>query len=66
MHVDILRQKALAKTRAFAALTASIAGQRQAYEDAIHAADSIELLDSITILYKMPMMPLSPAQGGDA
>lgn len=66
VHVDILRQKALAKTRAFAALTASVAGQRQAYEDAITAADSLEALERIAILYKMPMMPMTPAQGGDA
>lgn len=52
--LDLLRQKALVKAQAYAALTASVAGQRQAYEDAIRAADSLDALDAISILYRPP------------
>lgn len=59
--LDELRQKALAKSNAYTALTASIAGQRQALEDQIHAADTPAALDAITITYRPPMMPMMPA-----
>lgn len=49
--LDELRVKALAKAQAFAALTAQVAGQRQALEDAINAAASLEALDAITITF---------------
>ena len=66
--LDELRAKALAKSNAFTALTASVAGQRQAFEDQIRAADSLSSLDAIAIAYKPPMMPMMPAApaGGDA
>ena len=66
--LDELRQKALAKSNAYTALTASVAGQRQAYEDQIHAADTPAALDAITITYHPPLMPMMPAApaGGDA
>lgn len=59
---DILRAKALAKANAFTALTGSVAGQRQAYEDQIRAAPDMAALDALTISYRLPMMPVSPAQ----
>ena len=59
--LDELRQKALAKSNAYTILTASVAGQRQAYEDQIHAADTPAALDAITITYRPPMMPMMPA-----
>ena len=63
--LDELRVKALAKSNAYTALTASIAGQRQAYEDQIHAAETLAALDAIAIAYKPPMMPMmSAAQEG--
>lgn len=66
--LDELRQKALAKTRAFAALTASVAGQRQALEDRIRAANDLTTLDAIAIAYRPPMIPMMPAApaGGEA
>ena len=56
MPLDELRAKALAKSQAFAALTAAIAGQRQALEDAIRAADSLDALTAIVIAYHPPAM----------
>ncbi|WP_455001598.1 hypothetical protein [Cardiobacterium hominis] len=66
--LDDLRVKALAKSNAYTILTASVAGQRQAYEDQIHAAETLAALDAIAIAYKPPMMPMMPAApaGGDA
>lgn len=66
--LDGLRAKALAKSNAFTALTASVAGQRQALEDQIRAAEDLTALDAIAIHYKPPMMPMMPAApaGGDA
>lgn len=52
--LDILRQKALAKAQAYAALTASVAGQRQAIEDKINAAEDMQALDAVVITYQMP------------
>ena len=59
--LDDLRAKALAKTNAYTALTASVAGQRQALEDQIRAAEDLAALDAIAIHYKPPMMPMMPA-----
>ena len=66
--LDDLRTKALAKSNAYTALTASVAGQRQALEDQIHAAETLAALDAIAIAYRPPMMPMMPAApaGGDA
>ena len=66
--LDALRAKALAKSNAFTALTASVAGQRQALEDQIRTAEDLAALDAIAIYYKPPMMPMMPAApaGGDA
>lgn len=59
--LEMLLRKALAKTQAFAALTASVAGQRQAIEDRINAADSLDALNAVVIAYQPPMMPMMPA-----
>lgn len=66
--LDILRERALAKSNAYTALTASVAGQRQAFEDQIRAADTLAALDAIAVAYRPPMMPMMPAApaGGDA
>nr|DAS71669.1 MAG TPA: hypothetical protein [Bacteriophage sp.] len=59
--LDDLRVKALAKSNAYTILTASVAGQRQAYEDQIHAAETLAALDAIAITYRPPLMPMMPA-----
>ena len=60
--LDDLRAKALAKSNAYTALTASVAGQRQALEDQVRAAEDLAALDAIAIHYKPPMMPMMPAK----
>ncbi|MDO4775823.1 MAG: hypothetical protein Q4A06_00055 [Cardiobacteriaceae bacterium] len=52
--LDVLRQKALAKSQAFALLTAAVAGQRQAIEDKINAAENMQALDAVVIAYQIP------------
>ena len=63
--LDILRERALAKSNAYTALTASVAGQRQAFEDQIRAADTLAALDAIAVAYRPPMMPMMPAAQED-
>lgn len=63
--LDTLRERALAKSNAYTALTASVAGQRQAFEDQIRAADSLAALDAIAVAYRPPMMPMMPAAQED-
>lgn len=54
--VEVLRQKALAKAQAYALLTATIAGQRQRFEDAIKAAKDMNALNAIDITYRLPQV----------
>lgn len=61
--LDVLRERALAKSNAYTALTASVAGQRQAIEDRVHAAADIAALDAIPIRYAPPLIPLTEAGG---
>ena len=61
--LDVLRERALAKCNAYTALTASVAGQRQALEDRIRAATDIDALNAVTIRYAPPLIPLAPASG---
>ncbi|WP_298642447.1 hypothetical protein [uncultured Cardiobacterium sp.] len=61
--LDTLRERALAKSNAYTALTSSVAGQRQAFEDRIHAAADLDALSAITIRYTLPLLPLTPADG---
>ena len=63
--LDDLRAKALAKSNAYTALTASVAGHRQAFEDQIRAADTLAALDAIAVAYRPPMMPMMPAAQED-
>ena len=51
-----LSQKAAAKSAAFSLLTAHIAGQRQAFKDAIKAAADTEALAAINIVYTAPVI----------
>lgn len=66
--LDVLRERALVKSNAYTALTASVAGQRQAFEDRIHAAADLDALGAITIRYALPLLPMTPATdaGGEA
>ena len=66
--LDTLRERALAKSNAYTVLTASVAGQRQAFEDRIHAAADLDALGAITIRYALPLLPMTPATdaGGEA
>ena len=66
--LDTLRERALAKSNTYTALTASVAGQRQAFEDRIHAAADLDALGAITIRYALPLLPMTPATdaGGEA
>lgn len=61
--LDVLRERALAKSNAYTALTASVAGQRQAIEDRVHAAADMAALDAIPIRYAPPLIPLTEAGG---
>ena len=61
--LDTLRERALAKSNAYSALTASVAGQRQALEDRSRAATDIDALNAVTIRYAPPLIPLAPASG---
>ncbi len=51
---ESLIKKALKKAREHRLLTAHVAGQRQAYEDAINAATDIAAVDAIKINYTAP------------
>ena len=51
---ESLIKKALKKAREYRLLTAHVAGQRQAYEDAINAATDIAAVDAIKINYTAP------------
>lgn len=54
VDVNELRSKALAKAQAFTGLSAHIAGQRQAFEDAINAAKDVAAVDGVNIHYTAP------------
>ena len=49
-----LIKKALKKARAYRLLTAHVAGQRQAIEDAINAAANLDALAAVHIAYTLP------------
>lgn len=53
VDLDLLRQKALQKARAYQALVVTIAGQRQKKEDQINAAADLSALNAITITYAL-------------
>jgi len=51
---EILKAKALEKAKAYEMLAAYIAGQRQAFEDAINATKNEQELEQIDIVFKLP------------
>lgn len=51
---DALKQAALRKTLQYEALTAFVAGQRQALQTQIEQADSLQALDAIVIDFRLP------------
>lgn len=51
---DLLKQKALEKALAFETLVATVAGQRQAIEDRIHAAATLDDLNAIDTTIRLP------------
>ncbi|HFC8518896.1 TPA: tail fiber assembly protein [Neisseria weaveri] len=52
--LDGLRGKALAKAKQFAALSATVAGQRQAYADRLDAAQEVAAVAAIEPVYQLP------------
>lgn len=53
IDLNTLRAAALRKTQAFTLLSASVAGQRQAYVDQLNAAQSIEEIEAIEVAYQV-------------
>lgn len=51
---DVLKQAALRKTQAYEALTALVAGQRQALQTQIELAKSLDDLNAIEIAFRLP------------
>lgn len=51
---DALKQAALRKTQAYEALTALVAGQRQALQVRIESAKTLEDLNAIEIIFRLP------------
>lgn len=52
--LDVLRQKAYEKAVAYQQVTAIVAGQRQAYEDKLNAAETLEQVQAIEPIYQLP------------
>lgn len=52
--LDMLRRKALEKAMAYQAVAAVVAGQRQAYEDKLNAAETLEQIQEIEPVYQLP------------
>lgn len=53
-HREVLLPKTVKKSKAFIALSAAIAGQRQYIEEQILAASSVEMLESIQFEFVIP------------
>lgn len=51
---DLLRQKAHEKALAYQQVAAIVAGQRQAYEDKLNAAETLEQVQAINPAYQLP------------
>ncbi len=54
LTVKEVAKRVIAKTDAFAALAASIAGQRQAYHDQLAAAQDLAAVEAIIVNYELP------------
>lgn len=52
--LDLLRQKAHEKAIAYQQIAAIVAGQRQAYEDRLTAAETLEQVQAIEPVYQLP------------
>ncbi|VEI74844.1 Uncharacterised protein [Mannheimia haemolytica] len=52
--IDTLRQKAYEKAMAYQTVAAIVAGQRQAYEDRLNAAENLEQIQAIKPVYQLP------------
>lgn len=52
--LDVLRQKAYEKAKAYQTVAAIIAGQRQAYEDRLNRAETLEQIRAIEPFYQLP------------
>lgn len=50
---DLLRQKAYEKALAYQQVAAIVAGQRQAYEDKLNAAETLEQVQAIKAVYQL-------------
>lgn len=53
--LDVLRQKAFEKAMAYQTVAAVVAGQRQAYEDRLNRAETLEQIQAIEPVYQLPM-----------
>lgn len=54
VSLDLLRQKAYDKAIAYQQVAAIVAGQRQAYEDRLNAAETLEQVQAIEPVYQLP------------
>lgn len=52
--LDILRRKAYEKAIAYQTVAAVVAGQRQAYEDRLNRAETLEQIQAIEPVYQLP------------
>lgn len=52
--LDLLRQKALSKSRAYTTLTAAVAGQRQALEDEVAACADVAAVEAVKVQFTLP------------
>lgn len=52
--LDVLRQKAYEKAKAYQTVAAVVAGQRQAYEDRLNRAETLEQIRAIEPSYQLP------------
>lgn len=52
--LDVLRQKAFEKAMAYQTVAAVVAGQRQAYEDRLNRAETLEQIQAIEPVYQLP------------
>ncbi|PJG86226.1 hypothetical protein [Conservatibacter flavescens] len=53
VDVDVLREKAYQKSIAYSVLAATIAGQRQKFEDLLEQAQTIEEVQAIEVIYQL-------------
>ena len=63
--LDGLRAKALQKAKQFAALSASVAGQRQAYADRLEQAQDVDKVEAISPVYNLPTHPVQASSDVD-